>query len=241
MLRRRHRSGRLSAARLPRHSDGAIAPGTGTRAVPTMARAPRELIAALFRAWRRLLTTTLRGINRGWTRLRLAGAHRADGWRTVRDYLTDTVAVWSDASPARLTSAAAFGLRAFAAGLIISTGIAFGAGSRLPAAGLVVLTELLWAATRLAIALLVLPADAPRSKALLAYAAGLAPYAVGVTPLLRLVSLVLSGALTARGLRGAGVTAGHARSAVVWSFGGQAVVVVGGALIRGVIAALGAF
>lgn len=206
-----------------------------------MAHAPHRLVSALFRAWRRLLTATLGGIDRGWTRVRRALARRADGWRTVRDYLTDTSAFWTEGSPARLTSAAAFGLRALAAGLIISTGIAIGSGSRAPAAGLLVLTELLWTAARLAIVLLVLPADAPRPRMIIAFAAGLAPYAVGITPLLRLVSLILSGALTARGFRGAGVASGQARMAVVWAFGGQAVVVVGGALIRGVIALLGAF
>ncbi|MHB1136047.1 MAG: hypothetical protein ACYCXR_05620 [Coriobacteriia bacterium] len=206
-----------------------------------MAHAPRELISTLFRAWRRLLTMALHGINQVWARLRLVGARRGDEWLTVRDYLTDTAAVWADGSLARLTPAAAFGLRALAAGLIVSTGMALGAGSSAPAAGLIVLTELLWAAIRLAIVLLVLPADTHRPRTLLAFAAGLAPYAVGITPLMRLVSLLLSGVLTARGLRGAGVATGHARTAIVWAFGGQIVVVVIGALIRGAVALLGAF
>lgn len=224
-----------------RDPDRAITPGDGTRATPTMTRAPYELISTLFHTWRRLLTAALRAIRRQWTRAGLAFRRQADEWRTVREYLTDTAAVWADDSLARLAPAAAFGLRAFAAGLIISAGIALGAGSRAPAVGLVVLIELLWAAARLAIVLLVLPADAPRPRTLLAFAAGLAPFAVGVTPFLRLVSLVLSGVLTARGLRGAGAATGHVRTAIGWAFGGQVLVVVGGGLIRSVVALLGAF
>lgn len=204
-----------------------------------MPNAACDLASTLFRMWRRLLTAIACGCTRAWVHVRDAAARWAAGWLPVRAYLADPVAAWSGDSPARLMPAVAFGLRAFAAGLLISAGVALGTGVRLPAAGLVILTELLWVAARLAIIVLLTPTGLPRSRALAAFAAGLAPYAFGITPLLRLGSLGLSAVLTARGLRGAGAAAGTVRLATGWAFGGQAAIMAGGVALRGLLAAIG--
>lgn len=204
-----------------------------------MMHAIYELFGALFGAWRRLLTAVARRVDRCWSALRRAGLRWAAGSRSIRAYVTDTTSAWAEGSIERLEPAAAFGLRALIAGLIASTGIALGTGTRLAAVGLVVLTELLLAAARLAIVLLVVPAGTSRPRLLLAFAAGLAPYAFGVTPLLRLGSLWASGVLTFRGLRGAGVGPRDAKTATAWAFGGQTAIVVAGLLIRSVLALLG--
>ena len=204
-----------------------------------MANVARELFAALFLAWRRLLSALARVATRGWARLRRTGKRWATGWHASRAYLTDTGSVWADGPPTRLSAAAAFGIRAFVAGLFIFVGVALGTGDQLPAAGITILTEILWAVARLSIMLLVLSSGPPRSSVLIAFAAGLAPYAIGVTPLLRLVSLWLSAVLTTRGLRGAGATPRLARSATLWAFGGQAAILLGSLVMRGVITLIG--
>jgi len=236
-----HRSDRLGQVVLlsPTRKRGALL-GDETMADVMIAGMAHELIAALFLAWRRLLTTLVRGVGCAWVQMSRAGEHWAAGWHTVHAYLTDTDTAWADNPPTHLTAAAVFGLRAFLAGLLISVGLALGTGSRLPEAALAALIEFLWATARLSIVLLVLPSESTRSRVLVAFTAGLAPYVLGLTPLLRLVSLWLSAVLTSRGLLGADITPPLVRSAIRWAFGGQAVVVIGGLAIRGAIALLGA-
>lgn len=199
----------------------------------------RAFIPELFRAWRRLLSVPARMLQRVRVSLRRRCARWSDGMRLVWHYFTDTGAAWDSEASERVTAPASFGLRAFVAGILISTGILLGAGSPLSTAGLTALVELLWAAARVTIILLVLPRDLRRSRALLACAAGLAPYAIGVTPALRLLSLGLSAVVTMRGLQAAGASSGSARASVGWAFGGQAAIVVAGLASRGLIATLG--
>lgn len=198
----------------------------------------RVLPHAFFLAWRRILTSAVQTMLHAWARLRRAGARQVDGWILVGKYLTDTRSAWAHGDLDHITVPASFGLRAFVAGLLIATGIMLGAGSRLPTVGLSALTELLWAAARVTIILLVLPTDVRRSRALLAFAAGLIPYAIGITPLLRFASLWLSALLTARGLRGAGASPRTVRTSTGWAFGGQAATEIAGVVGRSVIATL---
>lgn len=199
----------------------------------------RSFTSELFRAWRRLLTAPVRTLRLVWARSRRQSARWAEGWLLVWRYLTDTGAAWSGETPQCVTTPASFGLRAFVAGLLVATGILLGTGSSLATAGLSALIELLWAAARITIILLVLPPDVRRSHAVLACAAGLAPYAIGVTPVLRFVSLGLSAVLTLRGLREADVPPEAARASVGWAFGGQAAIMIAGVAGRTFIAALG--
>lgn len=204
-----------------------------------MVKVLRELALMLFHAWRRLLTAIVRTVTRMWARLRRAGERWGADWRTAYMYLRHTDVAWADERPDRLMVAAMFGLRAFIAGLLISSGIALGTGSRAWTAILMASSELLWAGARAAIVLLLMPTEPPRSRVLIAFAAGLAPYALGVTPLLQFIALWPSALLTARGLRGAGVAPASVRTATRWAFGGQAAIIASGLAARSVIALFG--
>ncbi len=199
----------------------------------------RELASALFLGWRRALTAIASGLQQAWCRTSRAASRWQARWSPVRSYLADTESAWQVERGTVIGPAVAFGVRAFACGMLVSIGVAISTGSGLAAAVLPVLTEALWTAARLMIVLLVVPTTASRRDVLCAFGAGLAPYALGFTPLLRLASLILSGILTARGLAATGVAAGNARAATTWAFGGQAAIVVSGTVVRGAIALLG--
>lgn len=204
-----------------------------------MTRPDGGLILMLFGGWRRLLTSAVHSLHRLRAFARRLGGRLLAECRAIREYLVDTGSAWAEGPPTRLSHAAVFGLLAYAAGLAMAAAIALGSGVRAPAVGLLVLIELLWGAVRLTIVLLVLRGGASRRGTLIAFAAGLAPYALGVTAPLRLVSLALSARLTARGLRGAGIAPDSAGLAIGWAFGGQVVAMMLAFATRGGIAMLG--
>jgi hypothetical protein len=80
------------------------------------------------------------------------------------------------------------------------------------------------------------PGTTDRARLSAAYFAGLLPYVLGVTPVLRAVSLGASAYLTHRGLVGTGVTPGDAGRSVAWSFGGQVGVIAAGWAMRALVA-----
>ncbi len=96
---------------------------------------------------------------------------------------------------------------------------------------------MLWAGARFIIIAMLMPRGAiTRTRLSIVFLSGLLPYAFGATWLLRMVALGGSALLTRRGLLGAGVSARDVRVTVGWSFGGQAAILVGGWLVRAVIA-----
>jgi hypothetical protein len=146
------------------------------------------------------------------------------------------VASVSDESSAR---AAAFGVRAFAFGMLAGGAITVITGDTTRAAVATVLVETVWAVGRFVVcAALLPPATLARPRLATAYLAGLAPYAFGVTGLLRVLALAASALFTIRGLHRAGVAGRDVRTAVAWAFGGQALVVAFGFALRGGLIAL---
>lgn len=97
--------------------------------------------------------------------------------------------------------------------------------------------EVLWASMRFIIIALLMPRGViSRSRLSVAFLAGLLPYALGITWLLRLIALGASASLTHRGLVGAGVSRDDTRVVIGWAFGGQAAVLATGWLVRAVVA-----
>lgn len=196
-----------------------------------------DVPSGLFTAWRRTI-----GAVASWpSRLSrfAASALRAwlSHWSDALVYHRQAAEAWTSAGTDQRRAAAALGLRAFIFGMIAlaivtaSTGTGWGPG--LVAAA----SEVLWAAMRFIIMALVMPRGViGRARLSSAFLAGLLPYALGVTWLLRLGALGASAMLTHRGLVGAGVPRRDARLAIGWSFGGQAAVLAGGWLIRAIIA-----
>ncbi|MDO8879368.1 MAG: hypothetical protein Q7W44_00980 [Coriobacteriia bacterium] len=193
---------------------------------------------SFFIAWRRALSSGYRRVRAGalWITRRVAGW--AGQWGHVTRYLTRPAPerVHGDADASR---AAAFGARAFAFGLLASGSITIATGGTSRAAVATLVVELAWAAGRFAICAALVPVTTlPRSHLALAYLTGLAPYALGLTAPLRIAALAASALLTARELRAAGPDARTVRTAVGWAFGGQALVVVFGFVLRGGLAVL---
>lgn len=208
------------------------APDPGTTTVTE-----RSLPATLFTAWRGLissiaklfvqLASSARSLARSWTRQ----------WLAVREYHRTSALPWESTDARIRETAAAVGVRAFVFGAILA-GLVTAAtrGLVLPAV-VTVAGEVLWAAIRFIIIALLMPRGAiGRAGLSIAFLAGLLPYALGATWLLRAVSLLLSAVLTHRGLVGAGLRARDTRLAIGWSFGGQIAVIAGGWLARALIA-----
>lgn len=192
---------------------------------------------AFFSAWRRLLEGALR-LMRALGRTAVAIAQRwVAHWARIRDYLTDP----ADArhGPATRSAAAAFGVRAFAFGMLASGALTVAGGGPTRAAIAAIAVEVMWAAGRFAVCAAILPTSAvPRDRLLTAYLAGLVPYALGLNAALRLVALGASAVITTRGLRAEDGRAPGVRTAIVWAFGGQVAVVTFGFVARAVLALL---
>lgn len=211
------------------HSGNAAAPQVGLGSIASR----------LFFIWRRMIAAVA-----SWP-VRIARSAATlvqtwiSQWRAAIRYHLNAESPWEAAEVKDREAAAALGLRAFAFGLIAlailtaSSHNTWGPGA-VAAAG-----EVLWASMRfIIIALLVPPGAIGRSRLSTAFLAGLLPFALGVTWLLRLVALGASSLLTYRGLAGAGVTRGDARVVVSWAFGGQAAVLASGWFVRAVVALL---
>mgnify|MGYP001273132701 CR=1 FL=1 len=211
------------------HSDDAATPSVGLSGIASR----------LFIIWRRVIATVaLWPVRVGRAMTTLARAWISQ-WRAALRYHLNADSPWKAADVKDREVAAALGLRAFAFGLIAlavltaSSRNAWGPGA-VAAAG-----ELLWAGMRFIIIALLMPHGAiDRPRLSVAFLAGLAPFALGVTWLLRLVALGLSALLTYRGLRGAGVSRDDTRVVVGWAFGGQAAVLASGWLVRAIVALL---
>lgn len=197
-----------------------------------------HVAVSFFIAWRRALGSGYRRLRGGalWITGRVVGW--AGQWGRVTRYLTTPAPerVHEDEDTSR---AAAFGARAFAFGLLASGAITIATGGTSRAAVATLVVELAWAAGRFAICAALVPvATLPRKRLALAYLTGLAPYAVGLTGPLRIAALAASALLTAREVRAAGPEARTVRTAVSWAFGGQALVVAFGFVLRGGLAVL---
>lgn len=195
-----------------------------------IARALADALAALFLVWRRFVTRAWRaGIRLRGT---LADSTRSyvDTWRAVLGYIVhpDMDARWYLASGS--------GVIAFASGALIAIGLAVGNGHGPATIAVTILSEMAWAAARLWVLLLVLRDRQPRGRLMHAYLAGLAPYALAVSPPLRFGALALSAMLTARGLHAVGVPSSDVRTASAWAFGGQVLVSLLGTSARGLFA-----
>jgi hypothetical protein len=194
---------------------------------------------AFFATWLRVLGR----IATAFVRLGRSAGRAAERWKlqwaALLGYLMHPDRAWAAADQQQIGLGAAFGVRALLAGLLASAALTLLGGGALPAALGPVLTESLWAAGRIAVCALLVPASAlPRERLLAACLAGLAPYALGLTFGLRALALVLSAAATHRFLRAAGLAGPATRTAVAWAFGGQAAVVVFGIALRGGLAAI---
>ena len=191
---------------------------------------------ALFAAWQRSLDGAYRAV-RSACRAATEGTRRWTAhWALVRRYYVDPADPRHDT--ATRGTAAAFGLRAFAFGMLASGALAVATGDPERTAIAAIIVEVIWAAGRFAVCAAILPATTPRDRLLRAYLAGLVPYAFGLTATLRWAALAASAVMTARGLRGTGVGAPETRSAVAWAFGGQVAVVALGFVARAGLALL---
>ena len=199
------------------------------RAVPT----------GLFAAWRRIVGSFAGLFPRIVRGARSAVQHWIGQWKRVRSYHLHAAEPWTDATAVERETAAAVGTRAFLFGLA-AAGILAATSRGLPGPAVVtVAAEVLWAGVRFIIIAMLMPRGViGRARLSVAFLAGLLPYALGATWLLRMIALAGSAALTHRGLLGAGVAEGDARITIGWSFGGQAAILVGGWLLRAVIALL---
>lgn len=195
--------------------------------------------SGLFAAWRRALAAMVATPSRVVHALAGGGRLWSSRWRDATAYHRHPAAAWEAGGAARRQSAAALGVRAFIFGIIalaiLTASARNGWGPGIVAAG----AEVLWAGMRFIIIALLMPRGAiNRTRLSAAFLAGLVPYAIACTWLLRLVALLGSAVLTYRGIEGAGVSRGDARVAVGWGFGGQAAVLAGGWIVRAVVALL---
>ncbi len=209
---------------------------------PQPARRPRSAmipaVSALFVAWRRAISAVVAAALRlAATTGRLARTWVAQ-WRRAWDYHSGSDRAWSPGGLPERQTAAAIGVRAFIFGLAIAAVVTSVTSGGAAGPGIMVaMTELLWAAARFIIIALLTPRGAiDRSRLSVAFFAGLLPYAIGATALLRLVALGGSAFLTRRGLIGAGVARRDVHVSVAWAFGGQAGVIVLGWLARAIVA-----
>lgn len=210
------------------------------RTVRTTRRVAAESVAAVsaapsgvFATWHRLVASVAAAAARSGRMVAAAARSWVAQWSQVRTYHANPAfALEADVDTGRKT-AAAVGARAFAFGIVIA-GILASLPTGLPVPGvLTVAGEVLWAAARFVILALVLPRGAiDRARFSVVFLAGLLPYAIGFTTILRIASLALSAVLTRRGLLGAGVAPRATNVAIGWSFGGQAGVIALGWLAR---------
>ena len=202
-----------------------------------IADAVKDALIALFMVWRRSVTRVWRAGTRLCRTLGTTTALWASTWKMVLGHLVSAGPALPEAD-SRYDVVSGFGVLAFVAGALVSVGIALGDGDSPSAIAGVMAAETAWAAARFGVLALVLRERKPRTRIGHAYLTGLAPYALAVTPPLRLAALALSAILTARGLRDAGFPARDVRTATAWAFGGQALASLLGALASGVLAVI---
>lgn len=196
-----------------------------------------EAWAGLFSMWRRLLTGLARMTTRAILLVRRAAHAWVLQWVRFVHYHRDASLPWAPEAHRTRQSAAAIGVRAFVFGVTLAALSAAGLRDSWLAAIAVLAEQLLWASARFIIIALVSPRGAlDRPCLATAFMAGLVPFAAGVTPTLRILALAASALLTYRGLQGAGLRPGEARTAIAWSFGGQAAVAVLGWVLRALVA-----
>ena len=211
----------------------------GADALRDITEALRWGFRALFTIWQALLTRVVRWTAGVVALLGTLARRTARKSALVSAYVTQPTEAWSDTDDTVRSAAAAFGVTSLIAGLMMSGALAANTGESAVGIALIVLTEILWATVRYVILALLSPVrSVSRAKLVTAYLAGLIPYAIGLTPALRVVSLAWSAILTERGLRGAGVPDRVRRTGVSWSFGGQAVAMLAGVLGRGALVVL---
>lgn len=193
--------------------------------------------AGLFALWRGLLTGLAATARRFASLAARVARAWALQWAGLARYHRDSTLPWNADGHADRSAAAAIGVRCFAFGLTLAALYAAGLRSSLLAAVAVVAEQLLWASARFIIIALVSPRKAiDRTSLSIVYLAGLLPYVMGATPTLRMLALAGSALLTYRGLQGAGLRVAEARSAIAWSFGGQAAVAAFGWILRALVA-----
>jgi hypothetical protein len=198
-----------------------------------------EVAASFFAAWHRVLSTGYRFVRASALWIWERSARWAAQWEDIVRYLAAPARSHDASADAGAPLAAAFGARAFVFGILMSGAIATAAGDTARAAIATLLVEVAWAAGRLAICVALIPGRTmPRRRLFLAYLTGLAPYALGLTALLRAAALLASALLTGRELRAAGLGGRDTRTALAWAFGGQAAVIALGFAVRGGLAML---
>lgn len=198
-----------------------------------------RLIAALFAIWHRALVGVASVFVRAGHALSSVWRSWTAQWIRVRDYHASSDQPWTSEHERERRTAAAVGLRAFVAGMLLAAVAAASTENAWAVGAVTVMAEVLWTGARfIIIALLVPRAAIDRHRLSIAYLAGLAPYVFGTTALLRLVALAASAFLTRRGLMGACVPRPDANRAIAWSFGGQLAAYAAGLVLRAGVALL---
>lgn len=193
----------------------------------------------LFAAWRRMIGMLARVPRHVGRIATCAGRSWIGQWRTTLEYHRHADEAWDADDLAAYQPAAALGARAFVFGMIVLALVTASGHNAWGPGVMLVASEVLWTGMRFIIIALLMPRAAiGRTRLTIAFLAGLLPYALAATWLLRLAALAASAVLTYRGLLGAGVARRDVRLATGWAFGGQMAVFAGGWLIRGVIAVL---
>jgi hypothetical protein len=121
---------------------------------------------------------------------------------------------------------AAFGVRAFIAGMLGLFALAVSTGGDPAVAGTQAVTSAVWALARLGMLVFFARGGRDtRSAVLTAWAAGLFPYLIGVTAGLRLAAFIVSAIYTEAALVGVGIDRRRSLSLVAQAFGAQAIIV----------------
>lgn len=196
-----------------------------------------DALAALFLLWRRAVTRTWHAGRRFRGALRNAAGHWVDAWSAELGYILHPGRNLQH-TDARRGVVAGFGVLSFVAGMLLAIGIAVSRGDRPAAIVGVIAVEIAWTVARFWVLTLVLRDIEPRESVAALYLAGLVPYALAATPVMRFGALALSALLTSRGLLGAGIPSADARTATAWAFSGQVLVLLLGFVMRGALAML---
>ncbi|MDO8915194.1 MAG: hypothetical protein Q7W16_03845 [Coriobacteriia bacterium] len=190
-------------------------------------------VAALFLAWRRLLTAGIRGACRGGRAL--AASRPVRGAALAIRYLRDPAGTLraSDADDRTLLKSA--GAVALTAGVVLSFAVPGALGTPLVRRFLAAGWMAAWALARLFIMRTAARGALARTPSSIddAWGPALLPFAVAVIDPLPLLALAASALLTLRGFEGLGVEAREARRVVFIAFGGQVAAEIVAWLARG--------
>jgi hypothetical protein len=189
-----------------------------------------DFVGSVFGQWRAVVSRALRAIASSPLRTG-AGVWLAEVWRFVG---RPAEMMSSDDAHSRLLVSRT-GYACLAAGAAVTALLTLRGGMGPLAAATDAAWLVVWAAARYAIMRLASGETlrARPSWLAVAWAGGLIPLVLAVTPLLRAAALVASAALTWRALRAAGVPAREATVVVGWGFGGQAAVEIVAWIVRG--------